>query len=119
MEKNNSIHKDKENREGKKKRSVVWQHFIVVSDENTLSEFAHCKYCQAKYKCTENGKNLGTSNLMDHLKDKHHELKLGSKNDKATEFVIYFYQKESRLLYMLYVFLDLGIFARQVSCRIT
>ncbi len=90
--------------EGKKKRSVVWNHFNIVHVEDGSAEFAYCKYCQAKYKCSENGKNLGTSNLMDHLKEKHQEVQLNLKDENSTEFVNFFHTK---VLFVktLYVFL--------------
>ena len=72
----------------KKKRSAVWNHFDVVDSENGSITNANCKYCQAKYKCSENGKNLGTKNLKDHLEEKHSDLEFNLKDEITTKFVI-------------------------------
>lgn len=92
MNKGNDARKKVRGEKGKKKRSIVWKHFEVsaVSLDDGSTEFATCKYCQVRYKCSQNGKNLGITNLRDHLKEKHKEVKLESDAAVHADFVICF-----------------------------
>ncbi|KAJ6647768.1 putative AC transposase, partial [Pseudolycoriella hygida] len=57
-------------RKKKGKTSYVWNHFSIRMSDDQKIEFAHCNYCESKYKLSGKS-NSGTGNLNTHLKIKH------------------------------------------------
>ncbi|XBJ04592.1 hypothetical protein VPH35_023503 [Triticum aestivum] len=52
-------------RKGKRRRSMAWEHFDVMEEENEQPMKARCKYCPTQIKC---GPKSGTAGMLNHYK---------------------------------------------------
>uniref|UniRef100_R7W9F9 Putative disease resistance protein RGA4 n=1 Tax=Aegilops tauschii TaxID=37682 RepID=R7W9F9_AEGTA len=50
---------------GKRRRSMAWEHFDVMEEENEQPMKARCKYCPTQIKC---GPKSGTAGMLNHYK---------------------------------------------------